>query len=74
MLIKLKLHAIVADQIGDLHDVQVPAGTNVTGLLAALGIDRDRAGFVLVNGQRIPYNTELHEEDTVFIIPFLGGG
>jgi sulfur carrier protein ThiS len=29
---------------------------------------------VLVNGQRIPYNTELHEEDTVFIIPFLGGG
>jgi len=74
MLIKLKLHAIVADQIGDLHDVRVPAGTNVTGLLAALGIDRDRAGFVLVNGQRIPYNTELHEEDTVFIIPFLGGG
>jgi sulfur carrier protein ThiS len=74
MLIKLKLHAIVADQIGDLHDVQVPAGTDVTGLLTALGIDRDRAGFVLVNGQRIPYNTELHEEDTVFIIPFLGGG
>jgi len=74
MLIKLKLHAIVADQIGDLHDVQVPAGTDVTGLLAALGIDRDRAGFVLVNGQRIPYNTKLHEEDTVFIIPFLGGG
>jgi sulfur carrier protein ThiS len=74
MLIKLKLHAIVADQIGDLHDVQVPAGTDVTGLLVALGIDRDRAGFVLVNGQRIPYNTELHEEDTVFIIPFLGGG
>ena len=74
MLIKLKLHAIVADQIGDLHDVRVPAGTDVTGLLAALGIDRDRAGFVLVNGQRIPYNTELHEEDTVFIIPFLGGG
>ncbi|HEY5000460.1 MAG TPA: MoaD/ThiS family protein [Candidatus Cryosericum sp.] len=74
MLIKLKLHAIVADQVGDLHDIQVPAGTDVAGLLTALGIDRDRAGFVLVNGHRVPYNTELHEEDTVFIIPFLGGG
>ena len=74
MLIKLKLHAIVADQVGDLHDVQVPTGTDVTGLVAELRIDRDRTGFVLVNGQRIPYNTELHEEDTVFIIPFLGGG
>lgn len=74
MLIKLKLHAIVADQIGDLHDVQVPTGTDVAGLLTALGVDRDRAGFVLVNGQRTSYNTELHEGDTVFIIPFLGGG
>jgi sulfur carrier protein ThiS len=74
MLIKLKLHAIVADQVGDLHDVQVPAGTTVTDLLAALGVERDRAGFVLVNGQRTPYDTELHGEDTVFIIPFLGGG
>jgi sulfur carrier protein ThiS len=74
MLIRLKLHAIIADQVGDLHDVQVPTGTDVAGLLAVLGIDRDRAGFVLVNGQRIPYDTELHEEDTVFIIPFLGGG
>lgn len=74
MLIRLKLHAIIADQVGDLHDVRVPAGTDVTGLLAALGVDRDRAGFVLVNGQRTPYSTELNEEDTVFIIPFLGGG
>ncbi len=74
MLIRLKLHAIIADQVGDLHDVRVPAGTDVTGLLAALGVDRDRAGFVLVNGHRTPYNTELNEEDTVFIIPFLGGG
>jgi sulfur carrier protein ThiS len=74
MLIKLKLHAIIADQVGNLHDVQVPARTDVAGLLATLGIDRDRAGFVLVNGKRTPYNTELHEEDTVFIIPFLGGG
>jgi sulfur carrier protein ThiS len=54
--------------------VQVSTGTDVAGLLAALGIDRDRAGFVLVNGRRTPYDTELHEEDTVFIIPFLGGG
>ncbi len=74
MLINLKLHAIVADQIGDLHDVQVPTGTDIASLLAALGIDRDRAGFVLVNGHRAPYDTELHEQDTVFIIPFLGGG
>ncbi|HEX7608204.1 MAG TPA: MoaD/ThiS family protein [Candidatus Cryosericum sp.] len=74
MLIKLKLHAIIADQVGNLHAVQVPTGTDVAGLLAALGIDRDRAGFVLVNGQRMPYSAELHEEDTVFIIPFLGGG
>jgi sulfur carrier protein ThiS len=74
MLIKLKLHAIIADQVGNLHDVQVPTRTDVAGLLATLGIDRDRAGFVLVNGKRTPYNTELHEEDTVFIIPFLGGG
>ena len=55
MLIRLKLHAIIADQVGDLHDVRVPAGTDVTGLLAALGVDRDRAGFVLVNGHRTPY-------------------
>ena len=74
MLINLKLHAIIADQVGDLHDVQVPAGTDVVGMLVALGIDRDRAGFVLVNGQRAPYDTELHDKDTVFIIPFLGGG
>ncbi|MCX6085457.1 MAG: MoaD/ThiS family protein [Caldiserica bacterium] len=74
MLIKLKLHAIVADQIGDLHEVQVPAGTTVTGLLATLRIERDRAGFVLVNGRRTTYDTELHGEDTVFIVPFLGGG
>lgn len=74
MLIRLKLHAIIADQVGDLHDVRVPAGTDVTGLLAALGVDRDRAGFVLVNGHRTPYSTELNEEDTVFIVPFLGGG
>ena len=74
MLIRLRLHAIVADQVGDLHDVQVPAGTTVTGLLVALGVERDRAGFVLINGRRAPYDTELHGEDTVFIMPFLGGG
>jgi molybdopterin synthase sulfur carrier subunit len=74
MFVKLKLHAVVADQIGDLHDVQVPDGTTVAGLIKTLGIDPDRAGFVLVNGHRLPYDTELREADTVFIIPFLGGG
>jgi sulfur carrier protein ThiS len=74
MLVKLKLHAIVAEQIGDLHDANVPDGTTVAGLLATLGIDPDRAGFVLVNGHRLPYDTVLHEGETVFIIPFLGGG
>jgi len=74
MLINLKLHAVVADQIGDLHDIQVPEGTTVAGLLKSLMIDPDRAGFVLVNGHRVPYETELHPSDTVFIIPFLGGG
>jgi len=52
----------------------VPAGTTVSGLLATLGVERDRAGFVLVNGRCTPYDTELHGEDTVFTIPFLGGG
>ncbi len=74
MLIKLKLHAVVAEQIGDLHDVEVPDSTTVAGLLSILNIDPDRAGFVLVNGHRIPYDSVLHESDTVFIIPFLGGG
>jgi len=30
MLIKLKLHAIIADQVGDLHDVQVPTAEQMS--------------------------------------------
>ncbi len=74
MLIRLKLHAVVADEIGDMHDAEVVQGTTVEELLAALHVDKQRAGFVLVNGQRVPYNTQLREGDTVFVMPFLGGG
>lgn len=74
MLIKLKLHAVVADEIGDMRDAEIVQGATVEELLTALHIDRQHAGFVLVNGQRVPYDTKLCEGDTVFVMPFLGGG
>lgn len=74
MTIVLNLHPIVAEQTGDPHSINVPEGATVDDALAVLGIDATRAGFVLVNGQQIPYDTPLHDGDSLFIMPFLGGG
>ena len=73
MTVLLNLHPIVAEQIGDPQSVNVSDGTTVDGVLVVLGVDATRAGFVLVNGQRVPYDTVLHDGDTLFDMPFLGG-
>ncbi len=74
MHIKLKLHAIIAAEIGDLHEIDLPEGATLAELLKSAKINRDRAGFILINGRREPYDKVLQENDTVFIMPFLGGG
>ena len=74
MTVLLNLHPIVAEQIGDPQSVNVSDGTTVDGVLVVLGVDATRAGFVLVNGQRVPYDAVLHDGDTLFVMPFLGGG
>lgn len=74
MHIKLKLHAIIAAEIGDLHGIDLPEGATLAELLKSAKINRDRAGFILINGRREPYDKVLQENDTVFIMPFLGGG
>ena len=54
--------------------VELPAGTTVTGLLDAIGIDPARPLIVGRDGWAIETDDEVHEGDRILMSPVFSGG
>jgi molybdopterin converting factor small subunit len=74
MKVKLNLHPIIIEQIGDITEFELPPDSTLGSLVQALKLSALRTGFAMVNGKRATEMTVLHDGDTVFFMPFLGGG
>jgi molybdopterin converting factor small subunit len=53
---------------------ELPAGSTVGDLVAALGLPTAKLGVLLVNGRHVELDQELREGDTCAIFPKVGGG
>jgi molybdopterin converting factor small subunit len=80
MLVQVKLYATLRRfapddvELGDPFPVDVDV-TTIEGVLQKLGIDREQAKIIMVNGMRITnLNHSLSPEDTIVIFPPVGGG
>ncbi len=51
-----------------------PDGTLVSGLLQSLDFTDKPPGIVLLNGISAAVDTELHDGDTVALLPLISGG
>ena len=54
--------------------VELPAGTTVAGLLAAVGIDRGRTLIVGRDGWAIDLDDEVRDGDRILVSPVFSGG
>ncbi len=54
--------------------VDIPEGSCVADLMAALGLPPAEVKVAYVNGRRREPDTPLHDHDTVGIFPPVGGG
>jgi sulfur carrier protein ThiS len=54
--------------------VRLPAGSRVSDLLEALGIDTDDVGVLMVNRADGRFDQPLRDADVVTLIPPIGGG
>jgi len=59
---------------GKPFSLTLPDQSTISDLKNKLGISGDLTCGILVNGQRIPDNKPLKENDNVSIFPFLAGG
>lgn len=55
-------------------EVEVPAGTRVSDLLATMGIPQQESPMILVNGRGIDADRILIEGDVVAVFPAMAGG
>ena len=54
--------------------VDLPDGSAITGLIAALGLPGEEVKVVFVNGRSQPFDHRLSPGDQVGIFPAVGGG
>lgn len=55
-------------------EVMLASGATVEDLLAAIGIDKDDVGILVVSGKPATFGQQLRENDLVTLIPHIGGG
>jgi len=87
MKVRVKLFATLASrapeavrqQVGDWRagrafEWELPPGSTLDGLIAALELPRDEVKQVFVNGRARPLDHSLAEGDEIGIFPPIGGG
>jgi len=73
--IELRLFATLAEYIpAEPEQFKLPHGTRAEELLLILGIPREKAKLIFINGKKEDYDHELHHGDRVGIFPPVGGG
>ena len=80
MIVHVKLYATLQRyapkevQLGQAFPVETET-PKISGVLEKLGIDKEQAKIIMVNGTRVTkIDYELHSNDTVVIFPPVGGG
>lgn len=58
----------------DLHELNIPAGLSLNGLIEFLNIPSSAIAFMVVNGVKTNTNYLLQENDTVKVFPWVAGG
>jgi len=79
MNIEIKVATILLDKANPkLHttrfDMTLPDGTNVTGMLDALGLEDRFVGSVTINKRRSRLDAGIADGDLVAVIPAISGG
>ena len=79
MKVRLKLFAtfrqyLPAGATGSGVEMEVPAGTRVSELLARAGVPQEESPMILVNGRGIDSDRMLVEGDVVAVFPAMAGG
>jgi len=79
MRVKVRLFAALAvyapgGEAGAGFETDLPAGSDLADLTAALNLPRADARLAFVNGRAETFDYDLHEDDEVAIFPPVGGG
>ena len=79
MLVKVRLYATLQKAkpsivTGEVFEVNVPAGSRIADLIAALNIGSNEVKAVRVNGHARAEVYRLRENDEVDLFPPIGGG
>ena len=74
MQFKVKLFAYFRDNRFKEKLSDYPKGTTVADVVAALGINLDEVGILMINSRHCDPAQELQEGDQLAIFPLVGGG
>lgn len=55
-------------------EVELDPGATVSDLLSKLGIEQDDVGILIVSGKQATFGQTLKGNDSVTLIPHIGGG
>lgn len=66
--------ALKQDLCHTAEEVMLAPGATVSDLLAAIGIEKDEIGILVVSGKSATFSQRLRENDSVTLIPHIGGG
>ena len=74
MKITVKLFAYFRDNRFLTQEQDLPQGTTVQDIIAALAIDPDEVGVTMINSRHCKLKQAVEEGDQVAIFPKIGGG
>jgi molybdopterin converting factor small subunit len=74
MRVKVKLFATLQKEALRGCAVKLPDGATIRNLLDKIEIDEANVGVLVINSRAATFDQVLTEEDTVTIIPPIGGG
>ena len=55
-------------------DMDLPDGTDVAGMIEALGLEKRLVGSVTINKKRSPLDAAIADGDVVAVVPAISGG
>ena len=55
-------------------DMDLPDGTDVAGMIEALGLEKRLVGSVTINKKRSPLDATISDGDVVAVVPAVAGG
>jgi len=74
MKAKIKLFATLRSGRFDIKEMDLAEGTTIFNIIEQLGIGKEEAAILFINGVHAELNTVIKEGDDVAIFPPVGGG